>query len=90
MEIAVRSQIERPYSVQSNQADFLPLTEKDEVYPTNKIAWFCFVCLFACFFFYPHGKSLFICLEITSLYELEALPWWKVAQRLNSKGGRGG
>ena len=53
---------------------------------------FClFVCLFVFFFFfYPHGKSLFICLEITSLYELEALPWWKVAQRLNSNGGGGG
>ena len=83
MEIAVRSQIERPYSVQSNQAVFCQLTEKDEVYPTNKIAWFCFVC----FFFYPNGKSLFICLEITSLYELETLRWWKVAQRLNFKGG---
>ena len=50
-------------------------------------------CLFVCllvFFFYPHGKSLFICLEITSVYELEALPWWKVAQRLNSNGGGGG
>ena len=47
-----------------------------------------FVCLFV--FFYPDGKSLFICLEITSLYELETLPWWKVAQRLNFKGGGGG
>ena len=44
-----------------------------------------FVCLLV--FFYHHGKSLFICLEITSPYELEALPWWKVAQRLNCKGG---
>ena len=89
MEIAVRSQIERPYSVQSNQADFLPLTEKmKSTLPIRLHGFVLFVCLLV--FFYPHGKSLFICLEITSLYELEALPWWKVAQRLNSKGGRGG
>lgn len=55
---------------------------------TNKIAWFCFVCLFV--FFTHMEKAFSFVLIIISLYELETLPWWKVAQRLNFKEGGGG